>query len=243
MKIRFPRASMRKLAVLLLLATALTSFAIAQNHKFLGRWDLTVTGDKEYPSWLELTEKDGKLAAQFTARWGNARPLPKVEIKDGKLTFVSPKEEEDANADMVYTGTLNGDSLSGTVNAPKGGQWSWSAKRAPKLEAKKTLKWGAPIELFNGKDLTGWTMSDPNTKTPWKVENGALVTPGHGPELINNQKFKDFKLHLEFNCPEGANSGVYLRGRYEVQIETESIQEPPSHHMGGVYGFIAPKPE
>jgi len=53
----------------------------------------------------------------------------------------------------------------------------------------------------------------------------------------------DFKLHVEFKCPEEANSGVYLRGRYEVQVETDSIQEPPSHHMGSVYGFIAANPE
>ena len=86
-------------------------------------------------------------------------------------------------------------------------------------------------------------MSDPNAATVWKVENGTLVSPGHGPEIIHEQKFQDFKLHLEFNCGANANSGVYVRGRYEVQIEDNSIQEPPSHHTGGVYGFIAPSPE
>jgi hypothetical protein len=54
----------------------------------------------------------------------------------------------------------------------------------------------------------------------WTVENGSLVKPGNGPELINDQKFQDFKLHVEFNCGKDANSGVYLRGRYEVQVET-----------------------
>jgi hypothetical protein len=70
-----------------------------------------------------------------------------------------------------------------------------------------------------------------------------LISPGHGPEIINDSKFEDFKLHLEFNCAANSNSGVYLRGRYEVQIETDSIQEPPSHHTGGVYGFLAATPE
>ena len=55
--------------------------------------------------------------------------------------------------------------------------------------------------------------------------------------------FKNFKLHLEFNCGRKANSGVYLRGRYEVQIETDSSGAPPSHHTGAVYGFIAAQPE
>jgi hypothetical protein len=75
------------------------------------------------------------------------------------------------------------------------------------------------------------------------VQDGSLVSPGNGPELINDQKFQDFKLHVEFNCGKDANSGVYLRGRYEVQVETESQAEPPSHHTGGVYGFLAPSPE
>ena len=85
-------------------------------------------------------------------------------------------------------------------------------------------------------------MAGPGT-TVWKVENGNLVSPGNGPELINDSKFEDFKLHVEFNCGATSNSGVYLRGRYEVQVETDSIEEPPSHHMGGVYGFLAPSPE
>lgn len=86
-------------------------------------------------------------------------------------------------------------------------------------------------------------MSDPSTKTPWTVADGTLVSPGHGPEIINNQKFRDFKLHVEFKCGDTSNSGVYLRGRYEVQIETNSAQEGPSHHTGAVYGFLTPEPE
>ena len=229
------------------LLTVLLTTAIAQPdnpNPYLGRWDLTVSAPgHEYPSWLSLTEKDGKLAAEFVGRWGNARPLPKAEITNGTLTFVSPKAEEDSKTDMVYEGKLTSDTLTGKVNAPDGGTWTWSGKRAPVLPEIKSPKWGKTITLFNGKDLTGWTMSDPNTKTPWTVVNGTLVSPGHGPEIINDKKFRDFKLHLEFNRGEQSNSGVYLRGRYEVQIENESAEEPPSHHTGGVYGFIAADPE
>ena len=211
---------------------------------FLGRWDLTLKdGSREYPSWLELSQENGRLVAQFVGRWGNARPLPKAELSNGKLTFVSPKEEEGAQADLVFEGTLNGKELSGTVNGPDGKTWQWTGERAPALVRAKPPKWGKAIPLFNGKDLTGWKMSDPNAEKVWKVENGELMTPGNGPELLNDGKYEDFKLHVEFNCGENANSGVYLRGRYEVQIETDSIEEPPSHHMGGVYGFLDPTPE
>jgi len=54
------------------------------------------------------------------------------------------------------------------------------------------------------------------------------------------QKFEDFKLHLEFRVPKGENSGVYLRGRYELQVDDAAGLEPSSHHLGGLYGFIAP---
>ena len=224
--------------------TFLQAHAQQDMKPYLGRWDLTLkAADREYPSWLELTESNGKLSAQYVGRWGNARPLPKAELADGTLTFVSPKEEEDSKTDLVFQGKLSGDTLSGAVNAPDGSTWTWTGKRAPSLKRTKAPKWGKPIPLFNGKDLTGWKMTDPNTKNPWKVVDGNLVSPTHGPEIINDQKFNDFKLHVEFNCADNSNSGVYLRGRYEVQIETNSIQEPPSHHMGGVYGFIAANPE
>jgi hypothetical protein len=166
-----------------------------------------------------------------------------VSITDGHLTFVSPKDEEAAQADMVFEGTLTGNQLSGTVNGPDGTTWTWTGRRAPSLERTGTPKWGKPIPLFNGKDLTGWRMSPADSTKVWKVENGALITPGNGPELIYDGKFEDFKLHVEFNCAENSNSGIYLRGRYEVQMETDSIEEPPSHHMGSVYGFLAPEPE
>jgi hypothetical protein len=221
--------------------TAATSNTAAS--RYLGRWDLTLKGpDRDWPSWIEISEEGGQLKARMTGRWGNVRPLPKVDISDGKLTFVSPKQEEDSKTDMVFEGKLTGKALTGTVNGPDGSTWQWVGNRAPALVYTRTPHWGKPVSLFNGKDLTGWHPDKPGAPE-WTVENGTIVKPAHAHELINDHKFQDFKLHLEFNCGKDANSGVYLRGRYEVQIETESQAEPPSHHTGGVYGFIAPNPE
>ena len=59
---------------------------------FLGRWDVTLKApDREYPSWLEITEPHGKLQVRMVGRWGHARVLPKAEVKNGQITFVSPK--------------------------------------------------------------------------------------------------------------------------------------------------------
>jgi hypothetical protein len=212
-------------------------------NAFLGRWDLTLKApDRDYPSWLEVSEEGGILRARMVGRWGHARALPKVEFSNGRLTFVSPKEEEETPTDITFEGQLVGNTLSGTISGLKGGTWQWTGTRAPSLKEKAAPQWGKVIQLFNGKDLTGWNPSGPPTST-WKVEKGNLVSPGNGPELISNSKFDDFKLHVEFNCGPSSNSGVYLRGRYEVQIETDSADEPPSHHTGGIYGFLTPTPE
>jgi hypothetical protein len=211
---------------------------------YLGRWDLTLKApDREYPSWLELREENGQLKAQMVGRWGNARPLPSAGLSNGHLKFVSPKEEEDSKTDLVFEGSLAGKILSGSLNGPDGKTWQWTGHRAPVLKRTSPPNWASPIPLFNGKDLTGWHEDKPGASPAWKIENGTLITPGNGPELINDSKFGDFKLHVEFNCGPESNSGVYLRGRYEVQIETDSVAEPPSHHTGGVYGFLAPTPE
>lgn len=210
---------------------------------FLGRWDLTLKApDREYPSWLELRQENGQLTAEMVGRWGNARPLRTAELSNGHLKFVSPKEEEDSKADLVFEGMLSGKILSGTLNGPDGKTWQWTGRRAPSLKRTAPPSWAASIVLFNGKDLTGWQEDKPGASPAWKVENGVLITPGNGPELINNSKFEDFKLHVEFNCGPNSNSGVYLRGRYEVQIETDSASDPPSQRIGGVYGFLAPSP-
>ena len=223
-------------------SSAETTTVSAQS--FLGRWDLTLkTPSREYPSWLEITQESGQLKALLVSRWGHARPLPKIEISHGQITFVSPKDEEDRKDDMVFVGTLSGQKLSGTTSGQDGTPWRWTGERAPDLKIRVEPTWGKPTSLFNGKDLSGWRPSDPNATATWKVENGTLLSPGHGPDLITDAKFEDFKLHVEFNCSPKSNSGVYLRGRYEVQIEDDPVPEGPTMRTGSVYGFLAASPE
>lgn len=214
---------------------------------FLGRWDLTLKGPRrEYPSWLDLSQSRGVLKAEMVGRWGNARPLPRVRVSHGVLTFVSPKEEENSKTDMVFKGRLADGVLSGTTNGPDGTTWTWTGKKAPALTATEKPHWGTPITLFNGKNLDGWYEYSADGGSPsahWTVANATLVSPGNGPELVSQKKFDNFKLHLEWNCGPSSNSGVYLRGRYEVQIENESKGEPASHHTGAVYGFLTPSAE
>lgn len=228
-------------------SSAAQGAASSSSQPFLGRWDMTITTPTgQVPSWLYLYEDGGALKAMMTGRWGNARLLPQVSISNGTLSFVDPKEEENSKSDLIFHATLKHGRLAGSAKGPDGVPWSWTAARAPSLARSGTPRWGAPVSLFSGKNLDGWrefqsgSFSQPSH---WKVVDGNLISPGNGPELVNDRKFEDFKLHLEFKNGPVSNSGVYLRGRYEVQIENESAGEPPSHHTGGIYGFLAPQPE
>jgi len=215
----------------------------------IGRWDLTVQGaDAPYTSWLEVTDAGGKLQGRFVGRFGSARPIKQIEFNDGKLKFSLPPQYENMKVDLVFEGNLIGAKLEGSTNGEDGATLKWSGARAPALNPKAEPKWGAPVQLFNGKDLTGWKLRSEKGKGCWSVEDGAMTNSQGCVDIITEQKFHDFKLSLEFkladpqaNGGRPSNSGVYLRGRYETQIEDTYGKEPESHGMGGLYGFLTPK--
>jgi hypothetical protein len=213
------------------------------SRPFSGRWDLTLKGTpKDLPSWIDVSEEHGQLKVVLVGPTDHATPLKQADIKNGELEFVSFKGEQGFDADTTYKAKLAGGRLVGTVtNAHH--TWQLVGMRAPALSGTKNPQWGKPVSLFDGKTLAGWRFSDPSKKSTWEVVDGTLVSNGHGSEIISIPKFFDFRLHLEFNAGTNANSGIFLRGRYEVQIETDSASEPPSHHTGGVYGFLDPTPE
>jgi len=228
---------------LLLTTLAATAHADTLPTGYLGRWDVTLlTPAGELPTWLDIQNTDGKLAIRMVGRWGNARWLPSAEFTAGTLRFVSPMKEEGRKDDMVFTAKLEGGSLVGQTTGPDGTPWKFRGERAPSLARSGTPHWGKPVTLFDGKDLAGWHLSDAKAAQTWKVENGSLVSLGNGAELVTDKKFEDFKLHIEFKVSPGANSGVYLRGRYEVQVEHDSHPEAAERSLGGVYGFLAPSP-
>ncbi len=218
--------------------------ATAGVEAFLGRWDITVTAPSgQYPSWIEVSLKDGKPAVEMVGRSGNSFPVPKAEIQQDRIEFGGPPGFQGRKSGFTFTGRLEGDKIVGTTGGREGTQVQWTAVRAPRLDRKGQPQWGQPVPLFDGKDLSGWRLQNPKGDNGWSVEQGVMTNRPPSTNLVSRQQFTDFKLHVEFNCPRDCNSGVYLRGRYEVQIEDDSIKEPPSHHMGGIYGFIAPQPE
>ena len=113
--------------------------------------------------------------------------------------------------------------------------------RAPKLGHADPRAWTNPEPLFNGKDLTGWEAFNP-ANNHWVVKDGVLVNEAKGSNLKTTRKFDDFKLHVEYNCPDNGNSGIFLRGRYEVQVEYEPSDANDKYHsIGSIYSFIPPR--
>lgn len=236
----------RQLALNALLCL-LTFPALAQAPGFadavLGRWDITVQAadGTTYPSWLEVRlRKENELMASFVGRFGSMRYASKAEYSNGQLTVTIPAQYEAAPKELVFTGKLSGDSLGGTVGDETGKAIPWTGKRAPALTPAKSVAWGKPIKLFNGKDLTGWKPRNKNNPNCWSVANGLMTNKTPCADIISEQKFTDFKAHIEFQVPANGNSGVYLRGRYEVQISDGFNQALDSLRMGAVYGWLKP---
>lgn len=224
-----------------LIAGSMVSVSAPQG--ITGRWDLTIgVGDNAYPSWLEITAKDGQLSGRFVGRMGSARPIKQIAFQNGSLTFSLPVQYEKFKTDVSFAATLSpaGDKLTGTTKNEEGAELTWVGLRAPALPKQKNVKWGAPIELFNGNDLTGWKPKDPKGPNGWKAVNHVLENEMPSSDIRTEKEFSNFKLHVEFNCPSKSNSGVYLRGRYEVQVMDSYGQPPESHRLGGLYGFIDP---
>lgn len=216
------------------------STAQSSTSPIIGRWDITIDVDgQKIPSWLEVIHSGERtLVGRFVGPGGSARPISKVTFANGNMSFSIPPQWEDDDKNLEVNGALADGNLSGTMVFSNGKTHSWTAERAPSLKRSAKPVWGKPITLFNGKNTNGWHASGKTNQ--WIADSGMLRSREHGSNLVTAKVFNDFKLHIEFRFPAGSNSGVYLRGRYEVQIEDGEDPEPPNNQMGGVYGFIAP---
>jgi hypothetical protein len=215
-----------------------------------GKWDITIeVNGKKLPSWLEIKHSGLRtLVGRFVGPGGSARPISRIYLENGKMSFAIPPQWENEPNDLKVDGTLDGhDRLKGSITFPNGNTYSWTAERAPTLRRTSAPMWGKPIHLFNGTDLKEWHAADAapsewhgGKANQWKVESGILRSPHSGSNLVTNRTFNDFKLHIEFRYPKESNSGVYLRGRYEIQVIDSEGMEPSDVLLGGIYGFITP---
>ena len=218
----------------------LSAASLPPDERMMGRWDITITTpDGPRPSWLEI-EHSGRdaLVGRFVGIVGSARPVSVIQTSGDSLSFSIPHQWEEGDGNLSVRGRLQGSGLSGVMTFPDGKTFSWTGVRAPRLERRSAPVWGAPIRLLHANDLAGWHPS--GSTNQWIVKNGVLSSPRSGSNLITDRTFGDFKLHLEFRYPKESNSGVYLRGRHEVQIQDDFGNPPANDRFSGVYGFISP---
>ncbi len=229
---------------LLLLLTAGLLWGGAKDAPLAGRWDLTITTPQDtYPSWVEISPSGAKMNVRVVGRVASVHPATDVKGKGSHLSF---KTEEwfGKQTKVLWDLRVEDGKLSGTQKR-EGVKGTIVGEPAPLLERQPPAAWGDPEPLFNGKDLTGWeplnTEPGKSTENHWKAIGGELVNEAPGANIRTKRTFNDFKLHIEYNCPQPGNSGVYLRGRYEIQVAYEAAGvEDKFHDMGAIYGFLAP---
>lgn len=226
---------------------------VESDSPLIGKWDLTINMTNEqienlglfrhglmassgFPGWLEVKLSGfSTLVGYYVGYEGSARPIAEViySASDDKYHFTIPPQWMDID-DLYFEFTLKDDKLSG-YQMLDGNKLEWTGVRAPSLERKEPPIWGNPINLIT-KNMDRWIIPANNK---FQMIDGVMMNTEKGGNLITNQKFDDFKLSVEFRYPEGSNSGIYLRGRYELQIE-DSKGRADGVSIGGIYGFIAP---
>jgi 3-keto-disaccharide hydrolase len=220
----------------------------ASDTQFNGRWDITVQHEPRARAWwLEVT---GAGTPGIKGRFvgfpgGDTNDIPQLAIQNGELRFsfdytdnrAKKPVHRDYNAHLAAN-----DKLMGEMRSSDGQQLNWTGVRAPSIAEKDDGTWrdGPPVELFNHHDLAGWRGLIPNLPLGWSVTEGAMANLAGANNLVSEQTFWNFKLHVEYRVGQHSNSGIGLRGRYEVQILEDYGRPPNRHSNGALYSRVAP---
>lgn len=214
---------------------------VQSSPALVGRWNLVVDAPgPRTAAWLEV-RRSGRstLVGAFVNMVGSARPVARIDVEDGRFSFTIPPQWDDTEGENTVTGQVRGDSIAGTIAYANGRKQSFRGVRAPRLLRTTPPVWGLPVTLLNGKDLTGWkTMGEGSNR--WEIGDGVLRNKAAGANLVTERRFADFKLHVEFRYPERGNSGIYLRGRYELQVADTAGDDPQIDGLGAIYGHLIP---
>jgi hypothetical protein len=255
------------LVVMFLVAPSLRAAANDAPSPLLGRWALTLPNGGA--GWLEITKENSWYDGSLLWGGGSVVPLASVALAGDTLTFTRLRDvvrknaagavvrtqrlTETFTAKLTPEGALAVQRVSPRNNGTGDDVEKFAGRRVPPLPPRpdlKQVKFGAPVALFNGRDLAGWNLIEKNQFNAWTVESGTLVNrpparePGkpavHSGNLRTDQEFTDFNLTLEVNVPAGSNSGVYLRGVYEIQVADTYGKPLDPHNMGALYSRITP---
>lgn len=215
---------------------------IAADSPFAGRWNLTGTGEhQDHVYWLEITEKGGALEGMFLHRGGSPVPLPHVVVEEGQLIFHLAGRGEQPGPE--FRARVENGRLVGRAKYPDR-TVEWTGVRPPSwpsADANARHTYGTPVALFNGTSLDNWELQHKNRPSGWSVVDGVMTNEPKANNLISRQKFKDFKIEAEYKLEKDSNSGIYLRGRYELQVLDDFGKPAESHGHMAIYARTAPR--
>lgn len=245
-------------ALMLLLILPNVSKAIDSAKPFLGRWALFLPGGA---GWLEVKQMENYLDASLLWFGGSVEPVANVYMEGETLVVTRTRNYVRANkrthvASTQFRFSLYADQMVGELISPEkdGGisRMRFTGKKIADLPAAPNLTklvYGKPVKLLNGKDLTGWKLLEEKKVNGWSIVDGVLVNDPVQKEgqphvqygnLCTIDKYEDFNLKLQVNVPAGSNSGVYLRGIYEIQVVDSYGKALDPHNMGALYSRITP---
>ncbi|MEC8389634.1 MAG: DUF1080 domain-containing protein [Planctomycetota bacterium] len=249
---------------LLLVLVLLTSRNLAAEDRIpkelMGDWSLELESNE--PAWMSISQAAGKPVIRMRVYIGSDGPFEVTKIANGRIYFPIKSVRTKKNSKVVTKrevgvglreGKLDGKidyiSADGTI----GKTVTFTGKRIPPIPTSppdlSKIEFGKRVELFNGKDLTGWRPHEKDKKNGWSVRDGLLVntTPktdfsatGDHANLRTIAEFKDFRLHIEFLVEKQRNSGIYLRGMYEAQVVDRDSRMQGIQGVGAIFGRIAP---
>jgi hypothetical protein len=241
---------------ILVLATLLPASAQTPNP-YIGAWTLRSADATGAVYWLEVKEQNGQLSGMFLNGGGHALPLQSVKVENGELIFFrgAPPSSTEYRARLE-----NGKLLVHTIIAP--GRRGADPSQPPAAPTPRTVNWigvkppvwpasnangkhtyGTPVVLFDGKSIDAFGGQNPNAPLNWAVVDGVMTNPTKpANNLVSKEKFQNFKVEAEFKVAEHTNSGIYLRGRYELQVLNDindTTTEPFLTQMA-IYGRVPP---
>lgn len=239
-------------AMLCLVSLGGTAAAAEPASGFVGNWAFTLPNGRA--GWLGVTEADGRLAASLL--WGNGSPVPIAEVEEAgeTLRLSRPFPGKPPGRVQRLSFTRRGDELSfattlvlpdGSSEQPESGRGIRIPPPPPRPDLEQ-VEYGEPIRLLAEHDRTGWECVDRQAFDGWSVRDGVLsnrvAAAGRkrGANLRTRAVFEDFRLTTEFRTVQGSNSGIYLRGTYEIQIADGHDRPLDEHSAGALYGRIAP---
>lgn len=244
----------RRASWLIVLGLASFTMASAQSNPFVGKWNLTGSGtDAAWVGWLEIVQNGDQLAGSFLNRGGAPAPLATVRVENGQLIFqgaarrAGPGPEGRATMQSGRMQLAVTSAATATAPARTLQLTGEHPPQFPPSDANAAHVFAAPIELFDGTSLDAFTLVNPDR--PWAVVDGLATNsppgetaPGRvrGSNLISKQKFLNYRIHAEYKLDDTSHSGIYWRGRYEMQVVGDAGTEPSVTSHMAVYGRVAP---